>query len=471
MDRKGEHIMGIGMFYKKKQQRSLRTRMSVIIIGVTTMILILFAIFNYLTTKARMTEELNYLSEITVDRMAKNLISALWDVDKIAVEESVKAEMMEKRIYAVIITENDSKTVFSGKKRDQQWAVTDLEPADYKKIRTEKQVHTVKTRKIMKENNRLGSIEICFTSKFMQKALNQSVLNIAITVLVLNIALAITLFVSIKRYLIQPTHRVVLGLTHGAEQVAFRAREMATASHSLALDASGQAASLEETAASLEEMTAMSRQTSELSSDAEQLMNENIEKSAHSMKALIELTQEMSQIEADSGQMGQIIKIIDEIAFQTNLLALNAAVEAARAGEAGSGFAVVAEEVRNLALRSTEAAKSTQQLLESTVERVSQAARSIKNINSGFEGIIESATAMGEKTASITHASREQTKGIEQVSLSATEIDKITQRVAGSSQESAAASQELSTQAERMKIFADDLLVIIGESKNSPATP
>lgn len=205
----------------------------------------------------------------------------------------------------------------------------------------------------------------------------------------------------------------------------------------------------------------MSRQTSELTSDAEQLMNENIEKSAHSMKALIELTQEMSQIEADSGQMGQIIKIIDEIAFQTNLLALNAAVEAARAGEAGAGFAVVAEEVRNLALRSTEAAKNTQQLLESTVERVAQAARSIKNINNGFEGIIESATAMGEKTALITRSSREQTRGIEQVGLATSKIDKITQDVAARSQESAATSEDLSARAAEMKIFVDDLLIII----------
>jgi len=454
--------MGTGIFRNKNRQSSIRTRMSMVIMVLTTVILFLFAMFNYFTTKARMMEDLDYLSEITVDRMARNLISAVWDVDKTSAEETVKAEMMEKRIYAIVITESDGKTVFIGKKRDHQWTVTDLEnETDHEIIRTEKYVHTAKSRDIIKENDRLGTIEICFTSKFMQEELNHSVRNIVITVLVLNIALAITLFISIKKFLIQPIHRVVIGLTNGADQVASRAREMAVASHSLSMNAAGQAASLEESSASLEEMTAMSRQTSELTSDAEQLMNENIEKSAHSMKALIELTQEMSQIEADSGQMGQIIKIIDEIAFQTNLLALNAAVEAARAGEAGAGFAVVAEEVRNLALRSTEAAKNTQQLLESTVERVAQAARSIKNINNGFEGIIESATAMGEKTALITRSSREQTRGIEQVGLATSKIDKITQDVAARSQESAATSEDLSARAAEMKIFVDDLLIII----------
>lgn len=192
--------MGTGIFRNKNRQSSIRTRMSMVIMVLTTVILFLFAMFNYFTTKARMMEDLDYLSEITVDRMARNLISAVWDVDKTSAEETVKAEMMEKRIYAIVITESDGKTVFIGKKRDHQWTVTDLEnETDHEIIRTEKYVHTAKSRDIIKENDRLGTIEICFTSKFMQEELNHSVRNIVITVLVLNIALAITLFISIKK--------------------------------------------------------------------------------------------------------------------------------------------------------------------------------------------------------------------------------------------------------------------------------
>ena len=113
--------------------------------------------------------------------------------------------------------------------------------------------------------------------------------------------------------------------------------------------------------------------------------------------SLLLLTGKMSQIEQDSDQIRQIIKTIDEIAFQTNLLALNAAVEAARAGEVGAGFAVVADEVRSLAIRATEAAQNTQDLLNFTIKRVGESAMAIKEVNMDFEGVIESATIMGEK--------------------------------------------------------------------------
>ena len=449
------------------EQSSIQTKMSAIIIMLTTIILILFALFSYCTTKAEMMEELDYLSEITVDRLAENLIFPLWDVDEQALEDSIKAEMMEKRIYAIIVRDSDGKSFFRGKNRDGQWAVADLDIKTGDDIvrNVKYKIHTVAVRDVIKNNVKVGVAEIYFTSKFMYEALNDFMLNIAITAMVMNMALLISLFISIKKFLIQPINDIVDGLNQSAVQVSIGAEEVAASSQSLSRNAADQAASLQESSASLEEMTGMSRETSELTLDAELLMNENIKKSAHSLKSLVELTREMNQIEADSGQMGQIIKTIDQIAFQTNLLALNAAVEAARAGEAGAGFAVVAEEVRSLALRSAEAAKNTQKLLESTVRRVSEAARSIKNINSDFEGIIESATVMGEKTASITQASKDQAKGIEQVNIAANMIDKVTQQVAAGSQESAAVSQKLSAQAEEMKKFVNDLLVIIGGSK------
>jgi len=170
----------------------------------------------------------------------------------------------------------------------------------------------------------------------------------------------------------------------------------------------------------------------------------------------------MAQIEADSGQIVQIIKTIDEIAFQTQLLALNAAVEAARAGDAGVGFAVVADEVRNLAIRVTAAAKNIQELLDTTVSRVSQSSRSIREVNNDFDEIIESATSMGEKTAKITEESKDLTVAIEQISIAVKEIDNIIQDVASSSEESAAASEELSAQSLEIKHFIKELLLIVG---------
>ncbi len=251
------------------------------------------------------------------------------------------------------------------------------------------------------------------------------------------------------------------GIQEAASQVASAAVQVSSASQSLAEGAAEQAASVEETSASVQQMSAQGKQTSDLTQGASQLMNRNIEKSAQSLKSLVDLTRQMSQIEADSDQIGNIIKTIDQIAFQTNLLALNAAVEAARAGEAGSGFAVVADEVRNLALRATEAARDTQVLLDGTLNRVHDATAAIKNINLGFEDIIESATVMGEKTAAITDASVQQASGLDQISTAMNQIGQVTQQVAAGAEEAAASSEELNAQAEEMRKIVNNLAKMV----------
>ncbi|QTA78919.1 Methyl-accepting chemotaxis protein signailling domain-containing protein, double Cache domain-containing protein [Desulfonema limicola] len=259
----------------------------------------------------------------------------------------------------------------------------------------------------------------------------------------------------------RPIQRIVRGLNAGAAQTSAAAREIASASQSLAESASQQAAALQETSSTLVELSAMTKKTSELTSGGEELMNENIEKSGISLRGLVELTRKMYKIEADSDKIMEIIKSIDEIAFQTNLLALNAAVEAARAGEVGTGFAVVAEEVRNLAKRSKISADNTRELLDATIKRVSEAAEAIKGINNDFGDIIESATIMGEKTAAITRASKEQAAGIDAVSKAASEMETVTQMMASNSEQTAASSEELSAQSEELKGFVNDLLIII----------
>jgi methyl-accepting chemotaxis protein len=408
-----------------------------------------------------MNEELNDLGNRVAERLSKNLVSPLWDVDDRVTQEIIMSEMNQKRIYAILVKKEDGKTLFAGKMRDAQWNIKNAGTGALTDLKKYK-ISVIKLQEIVKDHEPIGEVEVYFTRKFIEEELYSAVVKILLIILFVNIALVLSLFISIKRFIILPINRVVVGLNQSANQLAATAAEVSSTSQSLSENSAEQAASMEEASAALEEMSAMSRQTSELTKGAEKLMNQNIEKSGQSLKALIELTRQMTQIEADSGQMSQIIKNIDEIAFQTNLLALNAAIEAARAGEAGAGFAIVAEEVRNLALRSTEAAKNTQYLLDNTVQRVSDAARSIKGINTDFESIIESATVMGEKTAAITQASREQTRGIEQLNETANEIDKTTQQVAAGSQESAAASEQLAAQAAQMKYFAEDLAEMIG---------
>lgn len=251
-----------------------------------------------------------------------------------------------------------------------------------------------------------------------------------------------------------------LGLA--SSQIEQAAGEVSCSSQDLAEGASRQAAALEQTSATLEQLSAYSKDAANLTDGAKELMNKNVAKTAKSLKALKELTYDMGKIEEDSSEIGSVAKNIDEIAFQTNLLALNAAVEAARAGDAGAGFAVVADEVRNLALKAGDAAMDSQELLEGMRNRIITGANALRKMSNDFGSIVESATIMGEKTVSITTASREQSISIQQVTKASIEIDDITQVMAANAQESAAASEELLAQSKSMNELVNDLSSITG---------
>jgi methyl-accepting chemotaxis protein len=341
-------------------------------------------------------------------------------------------------------------------------ALIAVHEADMEGVRAAKAVNTLQTIPALKETQvMLGKIrakarESILTDEAMLSAALATRRNVLILIIVAIVA-GLSLSFLIVRGITRVLCSVSDGIGEAASQVATAAAEVSLASQSLASGATEQASSLEETSAAILEISSQGKSTAELTQGAEALMNRNIEKSAQSLKSLVDLTRQMSQIEADSDQIANIIKTIDGIAFQTNLLALNAAVEAARAGEAGAGFAVVADEVRNLAKRATEAARNTQNLLDGTMKRVADATISIKTINSDFEDIIESATVLGEKNASITQASLQQAEGLEQISKAVDQIDQVTQNVAAGAEEAAASSEELTGQAEEMRVIVAEL--------------
>jgi methyl-accepting chemotaxis protein len=211
------------------------------------------------------------------------------------------------------------------------------------------------------------------------------------------------------------------------------------ASQSLSESASEQAASLEETASSLAEMAVRTQNNADNTGKASELMTRSNEVASRANTSMAELTHSMREIAGASEQTQKIVKLIDEIAFQTNLLALNAAVEAARAGEAGAGFAVVAEEVRNLAMRAAEAAKNTAQLMGEIVQKVKRGEQLVGNTAKDFEVVTDSSGKVMLLMGEISDASREQSQGIDQINRAVSEMNSVTQRNAASAEELASA--------------------------------
>ncbi|MFZ0929683.1 MAG: methyl-accepting chemotaxis protein [Syntrophobacteraceae bacterium] len=264
------------------------------------------------------------------------------------------------------------------------------------------------------------------------------------------------------RSITRPVRKAVIGLTEIAEQVNAASGQLADAGKELSDGSASQAAAIEQTSSSLEEMASMTRQNAQNSSHANSLMLETKETVGQANQSMQGLTASMKEISVASEQTQKIIKTIDEVAFQTNLLALNAAVEAARAGEAGAGFAFVAEEVRNLARRTAEAAKDTAGLIEATVKKVKDGAVLVDRTNAEFSRVLSSASKAGELVGEIAAASHEQSQGIDQINGAVAEMDKITQMNSASAQESSSASLELNSRAGDLQIFIRDLSDLIG---------
>jgi HAMP domain-containing protein len=197
---------------KKKTARwtsSIQSKISTVIILTTTLVLISFAVFNYFSTKNKLNDELTNFVDITTKRLSGYLVESLWALDDKSIEDSLRSEMMSRRIYGLLLFDRDGKTVYMGMKRDKDWHVvkTDKIPAD----------GMVTSRMpIRNGKEKIGSIEIFVTKKFMKEDVQRIVGNAAATLLILNTAIFFSILLFLRRIVLKP----ILNLTHVAKQMS-----------------------------------------------------------------------------------------------------------------------------------------------------------------------------------------------------------------------------------------------------------
>ncbi|MBQ5948101.1 methyl-accepting chemotaxis protein [Massilia sp. ST3] len=241
--------------------------------------------------------------------------------------------------------------------------------------------------------------------------------------------------------------KTVTDVRAGTETIVTASRQISAGNLDLSARTEQQAGSLEETASSMEELTGTVRQNADNARQANTLALAAAEIAVRGGTVVSQVVATMESINASSRQIGDIIGVIDSIAFQTNILALNAAVEAARAGEQGRGFAVVASEVRNLAQRSAGAAKEIRTLITDSVSKVDAGGRLVDEAGATMQEIVQGIARVTDIMSEIASASAEQTLGIEQVNAAITQMDGATQQNAALVEEAAAAAASLQDQA------------------------
>ena len=257
----------------------------------------------------------------------------------------------------------------------------------------------------------------------------------------LQLALA-QLTVSVRTVVRDVRHEVA-NLRGGAQEIAAGGQDMSSRTES-------QASNLEQTAASMEEINGAIRHTAHLTSEGAAVARETTTVARHSQQAVLNVADTMKEIAESSRSMGEIVHVIEGVAFQTNILALNAAVEAARAGEEGRGFAVVASEVRVLAQRASSEAKAIRQLIEDSRVRIDagnlRAAEARSRMDEAMSSVQKVTTVLDE----IHHATQEQSNGVSQISTAVIQLDSITQQNAAMAEEFAAGSASLQHQVENV---------------------
>jgi len=264
---------------------------------------------------------------------------------------------------------------------------------------------------------------------------------------------------------------IITNVRDGVSSVARASAEIAAGNTDLSSRTEQQSAAVVQTAASMEELSSTVKQNAENAHHASQLATDASVNAGRGGEIIRDVIETMNNISQSSGKIGEIIHVINSISFQTNILALNAAVEAARAGEQGRGFAVVAGEVRNLAQRSSLAAKEIETLIRESLDRVHDGSEFVERAGTTMDDIVRSVSQVKDIMGEIAAASDEQNRGISQIATAMAEMDTTTQQNAALVEESSAAASSLESQADELEKTVAVFRLSPGQSSGSRGAP
>lgn len=441
-----------------KKNTVARKMGKVSILMILTSILIAggFSAYDHIREHRRLQEDFDEMTAPIASRLAINLNAPLWFTNKNQAQQIVRTEMSNRRIYAVVVRDTD-RTIFCAEKRDERWKVVEFDgeiSGDF--IVKKEEVH------YEKESKPIGSVEVYFSTRFIEEAIRNLVFFITIRVIVMSVCLVSVLLFIVNFFFIKPISAIIQTLNTVGMEVSLASERLRAVGRQLAAGSSEQASAVEETSSSLEEITSAIQENMKNVTQADQLMTFTFRVVKDASASMKELTGSIAEIAETSEESRKVIKTIEEIAFQINLLALNAAVEAARAGNAGLGFAVVAQEVRNLAIRSRDAANSTSALIESSVEKSRRGSELVYKTSESFAKVNEGAEKVGEILSKVAAFSQDQEHGIGYISKAMSEINKVTQENASGAEETSSAIEDIGSQTEHMKQIVTELVTLIG---------